>query len=58
MATEQIERAECSTCGKNVEAAESFTVFPCPECGEDIARCGRCKKLKNRYTCECGHAGP
>lgn len=49
---------ECITCGKNLEAAESFVVFACPECGNDIARCSRCKKLRNEYTCECGFTGP
>lgn len=51
---------ECTTCGKNLEAAESFVIFPCPQCGEvKLARCNRCKKLKNNYQCpECGFVGP
>ncbi|MFB6265503.1 MAG: zinc finger domain-containing protein [Candidatus Nanohaloarchaea archaeon] len=54
-----MESDECITCGKNLDAAESFVVFPCPECGEEIARCRRCKKLRNRYECgSCGLTGP
>ncbi len=50
---------ECVTCGKNREAAESFVVFPCPGCGdEEVARCRRCKQLRNAYECDCGFAGP
>ncbi|MDY6778438.1 MAG: zinc finger domain-containing protein [Candidatus Nanohaloarchaea archaeon] len=51
---------ECTTCGANLEAVESFVTFPCPECGEEtIARCKRCKKLNNAYECEeCGFEGP
>ncbi len=55
----QMESTECVTCGKNLDAADSFVVFPCPECEAEIARCGRCKKLKNDYVCtDCGHRGP
>lgn len=54
-----MEIEECSTCGANLEAAESFVVFPCPECGEKIARCKDCKKRVNRYECDnCGFEGP
>lgn len=51
---------ECSTCGANLEAAESFVIFPCPNCGETkIARCKKCKKRNNPYKCEeCGFEGP
>lgn len=49
-----MDRAECVTCGQNLEAAESFVVFDCPACGEEIARCKRCKKLKNAFECSCG----
>lgn len=51
---------ECTTCGANLEAEDSFVVFPCPKCGEAmIARCDKCRKLKNEYECpECGFIGP
>ncbi|PSH02370.1 MAG: RNA-binding protein [Nanohaloarchaea archaeon QH_8_44_6] len=42
-----------------MKAAEDFVTFPCPECGEEIARCSRCKKLSREYDCpECGFTGP
>ncbi|MDY6768892.1 MAG: zinc finger domain-containing protein [Candidatus Nanohaloarchaea archaeon] len=54
-----MENEECVTCGKNLDAAESFVVIPCPGCGEAVARCRRCKKLRNAYECgSCGFRGP
>lgn len=55
-----MEVTQCTTCGANLEAEEDFVIFPCPDCGEQtIARCKRCKKLNNPYTCdECGFEGP
>ncbi len=51
---------ECSTCGANLASGETFSIFPCPNCGKEIiARCAHCKKLKNNYTCSnCGFVGP
>lgn len=50
---------ECTSCGRNLDAAESFVIFDCPECGTEIARCDRCKNLATEYECpECGFTGP
>lgn len=54
-----MKKQECTSCGRNLEAAEKFVKFPCPDCGETMARCGRCKNLSNNYECpECGFSGP
>ncbi|MCJ7450831.1 MAG: zinc finger domain-containing protein [Candidatus Nanohaloarchaeota archaeon QJJ-9] len=55
-----MEVKECTTCGANLEAEDSFVIFPCPDCGEEkIARCERCKKIGNEYECDnCGFTGP
>ncbi len=55
-----MEVKECTSCGANLTAEESFSIFPCPNCGEVlIARCEHCKKLKNKYKCpNCGFEGP
>ncbi|MFB6199845.1 MAG: zinc finger domain-containing protein [Candidatus Nanohaloarchaea archaeon] len=50
---------ECTSCGRNLDAAETFVRFECPDCGEEIARCGKCKELAADYECpECGFTGP
>ncbi|MFB6191060.1 MAG: zinc finger domain-containing protein [Candidatus Nanohaloarchaea archaeon] len=54
-----MENEECTSCGRNLKAAETFVEFGCPECGETISRCGKCKKLAREYECpECGFTGP
>lgn len=54
-----MEKEECTSCGRNLEAADTFVEFDCPECGETIARCDKCKKLAREYECpECGFTGP
>lgn len=54
-----MEKEECTSCGRNLNAADTFVEFSCPECGETVARCGRCKKLAREYECpECGFTGP
>ncbi|RZN68876.1 MAG: DUF1610 domain-containing protein [Candidatus Methanolliviera hydrocarbonicum] len=48
----------CTSC--NVRLVEAgFTRFPCPTCGETIARCVKCRKQAIRYICpNCGYEGP
>ncbi|VUT26661.1 MAG: hypothetical protein MASP_01631 [Candidatus Methanolliviera sp. GoM_asphalt] len=48
----------CTSC--NVRLVEAgFTRFPCPVCGETIARCVKCRKQAIRYICpNCGYEGP
>ncbi|MFB6114956.1 MAG: zinc finger domain-containing protein [Candidatus Nanohalobium sp.] len=54
-----MEVEECTSCGRNLEAADTFVIFDCPDCGTPIARCDRCKKLSSDYECdECGFEGP
>ncbi|HDD36531.1 MAG: DUF1610 domain-containing protein [Archaeoglobaceae archaeon] len=49
---------KCISCGANLIGA-NYVKFPCPECGEIIYRCKKCRKLANPYKCEnCGFEGP
>ncbi|HDS45824.1 MAG TPA: DUF1610 domain-containing protein [Methanomicrobia archaeon] len=52
-------REYCTSCGVKL-LEKGFTVFPCPNCGEnEIGRCAKCRKQSNAYTCEkCGFVGP
>ncbi|MGA2883822.1 MAG: zinc finger domain-containing protein [Halobacteriota archaeon] len=45
------------SCGTRITRVNA-TAYPCPSCGEIIARCKRCKKLSNPYRCSCGFGGP
>ncbi|WP_202319017.1 HVO_2753 family zinc finger protein [Archaeoglobus neptunius] len=48
----------CISCGAVLVGA-NYVAFPCPECGEMIYRCKKCRKLSNPYVCEnCGFEGP
>ncbi len=48
----------CISCGITLTGVGG-TRFPCPSCGTVIARCNRCKKQSNVYTCKaCGFSGP
>ncbi|MDI6889225.1 MAG: zinc finger domain-containing protein [Methanocellales archaeon] len=47
----------CISCGvKLVEPG--FARFPCPNCGEEMGRCVKCRKQSNPYRCKCGFVGP
>ena len=49
---------KCISCGVALTGVGG-TRFPCPNCGTVIARCNKCKKQSNVYTCKaCGFAGP
>ena len=45
----------CASCGKQTANA---TVFKCPECSAEVARCQHCKKMAIKYKCACGFEGP
>ncbi|MGF3495676.1 MAG: HVO_2753 family zinc finger protein [Methanothrix sp.] len=49
---------KCISCGVTLLGTGGVR-FPCPSCGVIIARCNRCKKQSNIYTCKsCGFTGP
>ncbi|MDI9646051.1 MAG: zinc finger domain-containing protein [Archaeoglobales archaeon] len=53
-----MEVTTCITCG-SVLVGTNYVAFPCPECGEEIYRCKRCRRLANTYRCKkCGFTGP
>ncbi|MDD2665682.1 MAG: zinc finger domain-containing protein [Methanocellales archaeon] len=48
----------CISCGVRL-TERGFTRFLCPECGEKIGRCTRCRQQSNPYSCaKCGFIGP
>jgi len=50
---------KCTSCGRSVETEKYWVRFPCPECGEPITRCERCRKIVVRYKCpKCSFEGP
>ncbi|HWQ18381.1 MAG TPA: HVO_2753 family zinc finger protein [Methanotrichaceae archaeon] len=52
------EPVRCISCGVTLIGAGGVK-FPCPSCGTLIARCNKCKKQSNSFTCKnCGFAGP
>ena len=49
----------CNTCGTALLPKDGSVVFPCPICGEKIARCWRCRSIGRKYVCKkCGFEGP
>lgn len=49
---------KCVSCGVTI-AAMSAARFPCPQCGNHVSRCKRCRKQSTRYNCpDCGFEGP
>ncbi|MCQ4153152.1 MAG: DUF1610 domain-containing protein [Archaeoglobales archaeon] len=52
-----MEITRCISCGSMLVGAE-YVSFPCPNCGERINRCKRCRRLSNKYRCSCGFVGP
>ncbi|NYT05101.1 MAG: DUF1610 domain-containing protein [Methanomicrobiales archaeon] len=49
---------KCTSCNAPL-ADEGWTGFPCPECGEMIYRCHRCREQSLSYECrKCGFRGP
>jgi predicted RNA-binding Zn-ribbon protein involved in translation (DUF1610 family) len=51
---------KCISCGRSVETEPEWVEFVCPQCGNaKILRCGKCKRLQNRYECpKCKFVGP
>ncbi|MHC1631699.1 MAG: HVO_2753 family zinc finger protein [Methanotrichaceae archaeon] len=49
---------KCISCGITLVGSGGVT-FPCPNCGEIISRCNKCRKQSNSYKCpNCEFEGP
>ena len=48
----------CSSCKRKITGGSGATEFSCPECGEVVGRCARCRTLGKKYNCKCGYEGP
>lgn len=49
----------CNSCKTDITTVDNSTYFPCPNCGNRIVRCGKCRKESTTYKCEeCGFVGP
>jgi predicted RNA-binding Zn-ribbon protein involved in translation (DUF1610 family) len=46
---------KCVSCGKE---STKGVKFKCPECGEEVYRCDKCRSLSIEYKCKCGYVGP
>ena len=48
----------CISCGINIAGTDAAK-FNCPECGQLIYRCSKCRKQSNLYECpDCSFMGP
>ena len=52
-----MEIKHCITCNATL-FGPNYISFPCPNCGEIIYRCKKCRQLGNHYVCSCGFEGP
>ena len=54
-----VEKVEyCVSCGVRL-AGKGVVRFKCPQCGEELGRCGKCRQQSNSYKCpKCGFQGP
>lgn len=56
--TEGKQERQCVSCGINISGM-SAAAFKCPDCGQQIYRCAKCRKQSNLYECpDCGFRGP
>jgi|GEM_PF-63951 len=56
--TDDRETRACVSCGLNI-AGTNAAAFKCPDCGQQIYRCAKCRKQSNLYECpDCGFTGP
>lgn len=51
---------KCVSCGNSILAADGYSKFVCPNCGETtIVRCNVCRAKSVEYVCpNCGFRGP
>ena len=52
------DKLRCISCGAYVAIGAGSVKLPCPECGEVVGRCARCRTLGKKYNCKCGYEGP
>ena len=56
--SDQQARRKCVSCGINISGTNA-AAFKCPDCGQQIYRCAKCRKQSNLYSCKgCGFTGP
>ncbi|MFC6953068.1 HVO_2753 family zinc finger protein [Halorubellus litoreus] len=56
--SQSTEQRRCISCGLNI-AGTNAARFKCPDCGDVIFRCAKCRKQSNLYECDdCGFEGP
>ncbi|MCL5101303.1 MAG: zinc finger domain-containing protein [Candidatus Parvarchaeota archaeon] len=49
----------CLSCGKDIAVIKDSVIFKCPNCNNEIARCGKCRIKGAEFTCPvCGSVGP
>ncbi|MCL4406758.1 zinc finger domain-containing protein [Candidatus Parvarchaeota archaeon] len=49
----------CISCNREISTIKDSVIFKCPNCGNEIARCGKCRGRGVEYTCKvCGFVGP
>jgi hypothetical protein len=49
----------CISCGRSINGVKDSVIFPCPNCGNKLFRCGKCRSKSAEYTCAvCGFVGP
>ncbi|MBN1923257.1 MAG: DUF1610 domain-containing protein [Nanoarchaeota archaeon] len=52
------EKRVCVSCNDDITSSTKSVEFKCPNCGEVIRRCGRCRKTMVKWVCKCGFEGP
>ncbi|SEW30750.1 HVO_2753 family zinc finger protein [Halobacterium jilantaiense] len=56
--SEATQARKCVSCGINISGTTAAS-FKCPDCGQQIYRCSKCRKQSNLYECpDCGFRGP
>jgi hypothetical protein len=55
----ETEKNFCVSCERDISIIDDSVVFNCPNCGNKISRCGKCRGRGVNYTCKvCGFVGP
>jgi predicted RNA-binding Zn-ribbon protein involved in translation (DUF1610 family) len=49
----------CASCGRDISVIGDSVIFKCPNCGDEIVRCGKCRIKGTEFQCHaCGFVGP